>query len=84
LNATQLAVWEIAEPHVRENTNKQVQVFIIFFIMVAFKSLLAQREITTPPSDVAQAFLKNKSNYLGCGLNLGHDSYGVRGVPNNF
>jgi hypothetical protein len=52
--------------------------------MVAFKSLLAQREITTPPSDVAQAFLKNKSNYLGCGLNLGHDSYGVRGVPNNF
>jgi hypothetical protein len=84
LNATQLAGWEIAEPHVRENTNKQVQVFIMFFIIVAFKSLLAQREIPTPPPDAAQAFFKNKSNYLGCGLDLGHDSYGVRGVTNDF
>ena len=37
LYACQLAVWEIAEPHVRKNTNKQLQVFIVFFIMFGFK-----------------------------------------------
>jgi len=31
LYACQLAVWEIAEPHVRDKTNIQVQVFIMFW-----------------------------------------------------
>jgi hypothetical protein len=31
LYACQLAVWEIAGPHVRDKTNIQVQVFIMFW-----------------------------------------------------
>jgi hypothetical protein len=58
LNACQVAGWEIAEPHVRENTNKQVQFFTIFFIVVGFKSLLAERETPTSPPDASQAFFK--------------------------
>jgi hypothetical protein len=64
LNACQLAVWEIAEPHVRDKTNKQVQVFIIFFMMFGFKLLLARREITTPSPIRRKLFFSKKTNYF--------------------
>jgi len=56
LYACQLAVWEIAEPHVRKNTNKQLQVFIVFFIMFGFKSLLFMSKIS--PHECGASFFE--------------------------